>query len=91
MSCAGLRGAGRSGKWLTSSKSSPNLQVPPSSDIVVLGKECRSRRCLTIADDEATGSNTSLPELKGVHSLLRCVVFASLQLSDSDASEVISF
>ena len=55
-----------SGKYLASSKSSPNLQGPPRADTVcVLGKECRSRRRLATADNDASGPPASAADLKG--------------------------
>ncbi len=68
--CAGVKGlASRSsGKYLASSKSSPNLLVPSADTVCVLGKECRSRRRLATADQDASGPPASLAELKGAHS-----------------------
>ena len=68
--CAGMKGlASRSsGKYLASSKSSPNLQGPPRADtLCVLGKECRSRRRLATADNDASGPPAPSADLKGVH------------------------
>ena len=68
--CAGVKGlASRSsGRYLASSKSSPNLLVPSADTVCVLGKECRSRRRIATADNDASGPPASLAELKGAHS-----------------------